>query len=237
MKMNRYLPLVAAIALAALLIPQGALAITDQYFVRLKPPVGSDTGAAWDNCGWHTTCASPYADGTGIDWDDEDGDGTCCSTGRNVYFRAWTYRSHPATGTGKTARARIFNYAGASCYEIRAEIRNWVDDKVLATVVYQHASRSAATSSTDLIGNVDGVYTKVSAGAIVTNEKCSAWSGPHTHEKHINGTTSMVKNVGAPPGAIRGADDCSTKPCKWLYQDPGSESAVTSRYVTWSFTT
>lgn len=57
-------------------LPEPALA-THTRWALMKPPVGSADGDAHMNQGYH----SPE---NGIDWDDEDGSGTCCGVGRNV---------------------------------------------------------------------------------------------------------------------------------------------------------
>ncbi len=208
-----------------ILVASTASAVTYTAQVRVHPPVGSNTGDARMNCGWHTTCAPPYSDGNGVDW--VSGSGTCCSTGTTVYYRSVNYMdvSH------EIGDVHIRRNTQAPCYEIYAEIRN-LGDLVAGTVIYQHADRVNTTYTTTLSASPTGVYSgAVTAGTMVSDEKCSAWTGPHVHEKHLTGFTSFGKNIGSPPSAIRRANECTPAPCKYTYPDPGSLTTVWERQL------
>lgn len=82
---RRTYPIVVVFGLVlALAGARPVYATTVQVKVQIHPPVGSNAGAAYMNCGWHSNCVT-LTSGNGVDWDDEDGtpvNGTCCTTGK-----------------------------------------------------------------------------------------------------------------------------------------------------------
>lgn len=232
----RRFALTAAVALA-LVTSSGTDATASHYqtaTVKMHAPVGSQGGSAWMNCGWHTTCEEPHTEGgPGVDWWPETAGGTCCGTGRNVYFRSWNYM--PATD--KIGTIKIYNYETATCYETRVDIRDQGGaGSIAGKVIYQHASRSSDPVWVSLYASPAGTYSgNQLAARMVTKEKCGLqyWTGVNVHEKHENGFAAFSKNVGSPPGAIQNQGDCpvAERPCKYLYSAPASSGSVWSRSV------
>ena len=202
--------------------------------VKVHPGVGSNTGAAWMNCGWHTTCASPYTgDGPGVDWWGVTTGKTCCGTGTNVYYRSFNYMAI----SGSIGDVRTLNYASDACYEAEAQIRD-TGAVVVGTVIYQHTSRTQATSTYAMSASPGGTFTGTYVSTMVNPDKCSAWTGVHTHEKHLDGSHIFTRNIGSPSGHIPHQYDTTgcaqTNPCKYLYQAPGSQSSVWERSVAYN---
>lgn len=230
--MHRARLILAACAALILLLPGSARATTVVVTVQIHPAVGSNSGQARLNCGWHVTCAPPWGDGNGLDWDDDHG--TCCGTGRTVYFRSWNFFDQPFAF--QFGDVHIVRDPNQFCFEVRAHIRRVEDLDTEGTFIFQHADRVASTYTVPLSGSLSGTYSgAVTAGTMVSSEKCSAWDAPHLHTKHATGLTSFGKNIGPGPAAVPRAGDClSNPPCKYTYGQPGAISSVWERQIIWS---
>lgn len=222
--------------------PRPASAVpTGIFTIDMYPPVGSDTGAAEVNCGWHSGCSSPYPDGTGVDWDDEDGSGTCCSTGRLTVWRSWTWITN-ISFKAYIANVRIHRITSASCFRTEMYVQKGGDAAHRAGAIRQdHADYSSTDGYFWLHAASIGFYTGVLAGTIVLQEKTGCpWTAPHVHEGHIDNENTWTRHVGLPPGMIRGADDCSPPgggPCgTYIYDDPALEPTVHSRHIAYNVT-
>lgn len=215
--------LALTVLLASVGVHLNASAATDTITVKVLVPVGtlangarpplgaSSGGTAGMNCGWHTSCISPYPDGAGVDWDDEDGDGRTCCTGREVHFDVVAYRT--MSGIIWVAEAELFYFDSASCHEVHARIDRYEGGTrvgAMGSVIYAHTTRDGPVS-VDIDADQGGKPTGDRAGIMVSSEKSGCnWTRVHVHEGHSNNLGSWTRNVGAPPDAIRGADDCGS---------------------------
>lgn len=227
-------------AVVAVQHPRPASATTGIFTIDMYPPVGSDTGAAYVNCGWHSGCYSPWSDGTGVDWDDEDGSGgTCCTTGLKTVWRSWTWITN-TTFLSYVADVRIHNITSSSCYRTELYIRKGGVEANRAGTIFQDHAKYGSDGYFWLHASSNGFYTGVLAGVMAADDQdkpgCNT-SGAHVHEGHISVQNTWTKHVGAPPGMIRGADDCTPYPCgKFLYEDPALEPTVHSRHIAYNVT-
>ena len=240
--MKRLSFLFGLVLLLAFAFPIPAEATFYYATVKIHPPVGSPSGsgaAAWMNCGWHTSCVSPYTgDGPGIDWSPETSGHTCCGTGRNVYFRSWNYMSISAV----IGDINYFYYASDACKEVKVQIRDQYK-AVAGTVIFEHTTRSGTLTSS-MSASAGGTYSgNINVGSMLTSGEYSGcpWTGTHTHEKDASGYNVFTRNIGSPSGHIPHQYDTTgcaqTNPCKYLYLNPGSSSAVWTRSVVVTYCT
>ena len=227
--MVRQRPIIAQRALIAtsflallfiLLLPQPARA-THARWMLVKPPVG--TTDAHINQGWH----SP---GDGIDWDDEDGSGTCC-TGLDVYMNSWMYRD---SGTSQaTLYVQYLQSNTADCVRFRARLKEYTDQtRVIGYLHYRHTYDIGAASH-GCAANSAGQLCRKKIGKMQPNNGQENWedctsSGAHTHAEHAaTSWGTWTRNVGSPPGAI------PTGAANWTYHNISTSSAVTERRLDW----
>lgn len=171
----------------------------------------------------------------GVDWDDEDGDGTCCGVGRNVYFNAWLYRDSGTTQTILWVGYYQSNVpAPNKCTRMRAVLKEYTDQsRILGYLNYRHANWDGSPAHA-CSGNSAGIACRNEIGQLQSTAERNAsgdtcgWSGTHVHSGHTAATYGVwSKNVGsAPSGIPNGAG-------VWTYHNPGSAGAVTERRVDW----
>jgi hypothetical protein len=170
------------------------------FRIFMLPPVGSQTGSARLNCGWHGTCRDVNSGGPtpghGLDWDDEDGDGTCCSTGRNTYFRARVIqegKSSPSAPGWVQFRSWL---PSEICHGVDAEIREFAAGQPLRGVYEYVHSNNPSTTTYLLWGDGNGEYMQPRASSMVTNERTYCpWDGVHLHASHRDGVSQWEARI------------------------------------------
>jgi hypothetical protein len=146
----------AILALAVLLVPATAYSDLqiDNRRIEVRPPVGTQNGWAYMNCGWHPSCLSPYStDGPGVDWDD--GASCCNQNPRYVYFRNWAYRAGLQIRIGSLTVKMVSNQP---CNEIHGEVKIYETGQLLGTYIFQHASRSSTVFTAAIYGSTAGTW-------------------------------------------------------------------------------
>jgi hypothetical protein len=200
-----------------LLAPQVAQAapVYETVTFMVIPPVGGSgsglTGTATLNCGWHSSCQSPYDSGTALDWKG--------NNGSPVHIRGkvtTTFAVDPA----RVVRAKVFQRSVGSCTEIVAEIwgtgrdpNNAADDLHVANLHWQHTGRivSGPIRTIYFNGSKSGVTAGTKVGEMVNEVASCPWSGPHTHSYHTSSGT-VTRNTSQIPAS-------NASPCP--YGDPG----------------
>lgn len=209
-------------AVLTMLLSAPAAHAADSRRIEAKPPTGSSSGAAYLNQGWHYT--------TGLDWDDEDGSGTCCSTGRQVYFRVWAYRS---SSTFKNiAYAETYQNNTSTCVRARGRIKNYENGTVIGYLDYNHSNDNSGWYRGDIGASSSGGYTNFVTAYVQTESQRQAWetcgwSGPHVHAYHANGSSSWTRNTTNYDTSVPGDSGAG------LYNDP--ISAPWERKISWSY--
>lgn len=211
----------ATVVLAGLL-PEPAHA-THLRWMLVKPPVG--TSDAHMNQGWH----SPS---NGIDWDDEDGSGTCCGVGRDIYLNAWLYRD--SATTSYIAWVDYYQSNLPNCTRFRARLKEYTDlTRITGYLNYRHAYEGSV-SNHGMQGNSAGLQEREIIGIMQLGsdrdpdwDTCG-WSNVHVHAEQTSGTWgTWTRNVGSAPGAI------PTGTAQWTYHNISQENAVTERRLDW----
>jgi hypothetical protein len=222
MRKGRTITILCATLALAVLMPQNAHAAHVRWLL-VHPPVGSLDGDAHMNQGWH----SPS---NGIDWDDEDGSGTCCGVGRKVYFNVWVYRDSATTQTVLFVQYYQSDIPN-ECRRFRARLKEYTDQtRIIGYLNYRHAVEDG--SGDHSVGaNSAGVASRNGIGDMETEqlswETCS-WTGAHVHAEQTNGPWgTWTRNVGSPPGAI------PTGSASYTYPNPGYETSVWERRLDW----
>lgn len=189
--------------------------------------MGSYDGDAHMNQGYH----DPEV---GVDWDDEDGDGTCCGVGRNVYFNAWLYRDAATTQT--TLWITYYQSNTSNCTRFRARLYEYTDlSRIIGHMNYRHAYVDNPQPAHGCSANSGGIACRNTVGQIQTTTQRNqsgdtcGWTGPHLHSGHATSVWGdWSSNVGSPPGGIP-----ANGGGPWTYHNPGYEGAVTERSVQW----
>lgn len=222
---RRGIALTSLMVLVLVLLPSQPAQATHLRWMLVKPPVGSYDGDSNLNQGWH----SPS---NGIDWDDE-GDGTCCSVGNNVYFNSWLYRD--SATTQYTLWIDIYQSNLPDCTRFRSRLKEYQDQsRIIGYLNYRHAKDDVGASNHGCQGNSAGIACRDHIGTMQETrpdpwDTCG-WSGPHVHAEQTSATYgTWTRNVGNPPSAIPNAGSYNG----WTYHNPGYETAVTERRLDW----
>lgn len=215
-----------ATMLLASLLPEPAQASHSRWAL-MKPTVGSYDGDARLNQGYHVP-------ESGVDWDDEDGDGTCCGVGRNIFFNAWVYRDSAAVQS--VLWVTYYQSDTTNCTRFRAKLYEDTDrSRVLGYMNYRHANVDDPQAGNACSGSSDGIACRNTVGLMQSQAERTAsgdscgWTGVHVHSGHTASTSwgTWTLNVGSAPSGIPNGSGV------WTYHNPGYESAVTERRVDW----
>lgn len=187
--------------------------------LKIQPPVGSSTGAAHMNQGWH----DPRM---GIDWDDEDGSGTCCNTGRNTYLRLWGYKN----GSGQIAMFDNYQSNTSNCVRSVVRLERAEDAAPIGWIGNRHANVKNATPNFWIYGDDNGEYLNTIVALIQSqqeNWETCGWTGAHVHHEHYDSSNASEDyKIGSPPSAYPYPSAGS-----YTYDDPVSAPYI--KQITW----
>jgi hypothetical protein len=210
------------VALFLLLGSMPASAATYNVTMYVTPAVG-ETYAAM-SCGWHESCVSPYPNGVGIDWNDNNG-----TQPESLYtlFRVRSYVN--SSGNAYVGSVKLKWRQGASygnCNEVLVEVRK-PGYEVQATIRHLHAKRWDEVTY-GIYGSSAGVLFKTTAGKMVDDSANGCkWLNYHTHVWHTSQVVPVARNANIP-----NANACGGSACAKTYANPASQW---DRKLTYSF--
>jgi hypothetical protein len=207
--------IVTAVCLASLLLSVETAFATNPVLATVTfqviPGIGGSnnagtSGTVYFNCGWHSSCKSPYPSGTGVDW----GSGTGAAS--NVYLRAKVFHNLSATAR-KTFIAKVYasTFSGG-CHRIVAEIwaveRNLdssTDDTHVMNLIFMHSSpTTTGTVTYTFNGTQAGLVQGFAIGKTVSdlNAGTCGWTGYHLHsDQESVGGIAITRNTTDIPNA------------------------------------
>lgn len=148
--------------------PRNAAAVTE-IDVDIHPGTESTTG--YLNCGWHSTCLSPYPLGRALDWRN--------SAGKKVYWRSDTYYSDSSSAT--VVAWNDYSASTAGCNTVTLLLRD-LFGTTRGTVFYVHTDGAGADFDVYGHDSVKDQTTQVGTTTGSVDPGCSS-TGPHLHQQ------------------------------------------------------
>jgi len=186
--------------------PQRVQAANNWYFWA-HIPVGASSQTVYMNCGWHGKCDNNPTSGNGLDWDETDA---------YVYFAgAASWDSWYVTNA---AYVELSYSPTSTCTRVRADIKNWYTDALLATEYYTHTWHYSGYHYLTVYAYSTPWGMREVAG-VVSNPDLTGcpWTGTHVHAE---GTGFDATNGGFPAWQSCRTAHCASYPNgTWVYYE------------------